>query len=249
MAVPHLVLSCFPGIDLLGRGFDEIFGPDICIVRGPDPIWGGDIRSFTAPRGVFWGVIAGPPCGAFSPLRHMVEAVHGAASVAENLIPEFERVVSEAHPAWFIMENSRYAPAPVVDGYRVNTQVLDNRWFGEAQQRQRRISFGTQTGARLLVDVSVFESPAWESAVVSDGRRVCVKIGGSGKLKATLAEQRHRSIGEMLALQGFPPTLLDDCPLTESGKRKAIANGVPLPMARAIAAAVRRATQPVAEVG
>ena len=33
-----LVLSVFPGIDLLGRAFEE---QEYCVVRGPDLLWGG----------------------------------------------------------------------------------------------------------------------------------------------------------------------------------------------------------------
>lgn len=34
----NLVLSLFPGFDLLGRAFEE---EGFTIVRGPDKIWGG----------------------------------------------------------------------------------------------------------------------------------------------------------------------------------------------------------------
>lgn len=50
----NLVLSIFPGIDLLGRAFEE---EGFCVVRGPDKLWGGDIRTFHPPAGVFGGVI------------------------------------------------------------------------------------------------------------------------------------------------------------------------------------------------
>ena len=56
-----LILSIFPGIDLLGRAFEEVW-PEACIVRGPDLLWGGDIRTFHPPAGVFDGIIGGPPC-------------------------------------------------------------------------------------------------------------------------------------------------------------------------------------------
>ena len=51
-----LVLSIFPGIDLFGRAFEE---KGYCVVRGPDILWGGDIRTFHPPPGVFEGVIGG----------------------------------------------------------------------------------------------------------------------------------------------------------------------------------------------
>ena len=49
------------------------------------------------------------------------------------------------------------------------------------------------------------------------------------------------STAAMLELQGCPSDLLDEAPFTESAKRKAIGNGVPLPMGRAIARAVTAA--------
>jgi DNA (cytosine-5)-methyltransferase 1 len=49
-------------------------------------------------------------------------------------------------------------------------------------------------------------------------------------------------VREALRLQGLPEDYLDDCPLTKTGKMKAIANGVPIPMGRAVARAIRVAT-------
>jgi DNA (cytosine-5)-methyltransferase 1 len=65
----QLVLSLFPGIGLLDMAFEA---EGFCVVRGPDVLWGGDIRNFHPPRCRFDGVIGGPPCQAFSRLAHMV---------------------------------------------------------------------------------------------------------------------------------------------------------------------------------
>jgi site-specific DNA-cytosine methylase len=46
-----------------------------------------------------------------------------------NLIPEFERCVERARPRWFLMENVRDAPLPVVPGYVVRSSLVNNRWF------------------------------------------------------------------------------------------------------------------------
>ena len=45
-----LVLSLFPGIGLLDMAFEE---EGFCVVRGPDLLWGGDVRSFRPPAGKF----------------------------------------------------------------------------------------------------------------------------------------------------------------------------------------------------
>ena len=242
-----VVLSLFPGIGLLDRAFEEA---GFCVVRGPDVIWGGDVKSFHPPAGVFAGIIGGPPCQLFTALRRlnpMAGQRHG------NLIPEFERCVAEAAPEWFVMENAPDAPAPKVEGYYLHAQLLDNRWLGEAQSRRRRISFGTRDARRLNIGYAVFDSLDYAPAVTGSGRAVPVKIGGSGRVKRTYNHAGARSgpgigpmipIGRALELQGCPADMLDECPLTVEGKRQAVGNGVPLPMGRAIAQAVVNAMKP-----
>ena len=247
-----LVLSIFPGIDLLGRAFESEM-PDICLVRGPDLIFGGDIRTWHVPAGHFWGVIGWPPCQPFSPLRHMVEHTHGLTAVAENLIPEFERVVAEAQPVWFLMENSPFAPLPNVAGYQVRDTVLDNRWLGEVQQRRRRFSFGTPQGLSLDVspDVCLFENSERERCVIASGAKegsvIRLDRGGrerSGRKRQTLpGNLPRRSVARCLELQGFPPGLLDKAPFTQVGKYQLVGNGVSASLGRAIARAVRRAME------
>lgn len=51
--VSGLVLSLFPGIGLLDMAFEA---EGFCVVRGPDVLWGGDIRTFHPPADVFEGV-------------------------------------------------------------------------------------------------------------------------------------------------------------------------------------------------
>ncbi len=90
------MLSLFPGIGLLDKGFEE---EGFTVVRGPDLLWGGDIRRFHVPAGKFDGLIGGPPCQAFS------RASRIGGTCAVDLIPEFVRVFREARPAWVVMEN------------------------------------------------------------------------------------------------------------------------------------------------
>ena len=239
-----LVLSLFPGIGLLDMAFEQ---EGFCVVRGPDVLWGGDVRNFHPPAGVFDGVIGGPPCQSFSPLSVLVRS-NGHTPRFGNLIPEYERVVVEAQPTWFIMENVLTAPFAEVEGYVVSAHVLNNRYFGAEQNRKRRISFGTRDGRPLLVDVALFEAPVSCTTVTSsDG-------GGVMRGRVPFAvTARHAGHGgknskqyvypyeEACELQGLPRDFLKDAPFTKAGKLQAVANGVPLPMGRAIAAAVRRA--------
>lgn len=227
------VLSLFPGIGLLDRAFEEC---GFFVVRGPDVLWGGDIKNFHPPAGKFDGVIGGPPCQKFStaaPLRRQGEGI--------NLIPEFERVVGEAEPLWFLMENTRRAPLPSIPGYEVASYLVQNRWFGASQSRVRRFSFGCR-GKRvpLLIEPTLRRSSVLNRTVLaSDGKR-----NGRG----TNLPDRQQSISgqqfsfaEACELQGLPADFLKDAPFTKEGKYRVVGNGVPLPSGRAIAKAVKDA--------
>ncbi len=95
--VSQLVLSLFPGADLLGRWFHE---EGFCIVRGPDLIFGEDVREFSPPPGRFDGVIGGPPCQKFSPLRWSFLTRDGRPLVVELAA----------------LESPRYTPAVCASG-------------------------------------------------------------------------------------------------------------------------------------
>jgi DNA (cytosine-5)-methyltransferase 1 len=238
----RLVLSLFPGIGLLDRAFET---EGFCMVRGPDLLWGGDIKRFHPPAGRFDGVIGGPPCQCFSRLAHIVR--YNGYEVGENLIPEFERVIAEAQPTWWVMENVVEAPIPAIAGYQVDPSVLDNRWLGEVQSRKHRFSFGTRDGRRLHYQTAALENHDWDYRVcASDFRRTPVKKPAGGKDKRTrkgsLASRgRARKLPESLRLQGLPPDFFDHSPFTMKGKGEMLGNGVSLYMGRALASAVRRA--------
>lgn len=257
-----LVLSLFPGIGLLDMAFEQ---EGFCVVRGPDVLWGGDIRKFNPPAGRFDGVIGGPPCQAFSRLAFIVRA-NGHEPQFGNLIPEFERVVREAKPRWFLMENVPDAPVPNIDGYGRWSCILNNRQCANEdgtpadQNRTRRWSFG-QPGlsSPLLIDIVPMESSTFRYAATGAGdRQVPVAIGGSGKPKRNKVgrlvsrdvlsngtNRTERGFSCVKELQGVPADF-DIPPFTVAAKVKAIANGVPLPMGRAIARAVKEAiSQPL----
>ena len=240
-AMSGLVLSLFPGIGMLDRAFEE---EGFTVVRGPDALWGGDVHRFHPPANVFAGVIGGPPCQAHSRLRHIVKA--NGYKLAPDLIPEFVRCVREASPQWFLMENVPDAPVPEIPPFSIHSQLFNNRWTGETQNRVRRITFGTLAGAMLHIPQEALDSPKWEPTVTSSagGRRLPVKIGGSGEMKGRQrkgqgGELRKWSLADMIRLQGLPEDFLSDSPLTAEGKKTVIGNGVPLAIGKAIARAVR----------
>src|SRR3990167_9763680 len=236
-----LVLSLFPGIGLLDMAFEA---EGFCVVRGPDLLWGGDIKRFHPPPGKFDGVIGGPPCQAFSRLVHMVR--QNGYRVAENLIPEFERCVNESKPDWFLMENVPEAPVPIPTGFAVEHFVLNNRWVGGEQRRVRRFSFGScGLSLKRFIEFVPLETVNESLTVCAKGgyRQVPVKMLSGLKMKRSrfLDTATAGGLKEMCRLQGLPEDFLSHAPFTVTGKQSAIGNGVPLPMGRAIAKAVRQA--------
>lgn len=227
-----LVLSVFPGIGLLDMAFEEA---GFCVVRGPDLLWGGDIHRFHPPAGKFDGVIGGPPCQAFSSAAGRSRA--GGARLAANLIPEFERVVQEARPAWWLSENVPRAPLPAVGGYVRHDVLLNNRESGGEQNRVRRFTFGTQDGRRLALPFPFApQVNAYAPTVTANGTTWDPVLQRS---------QSYRTTGvlrEAIRLQGLPDDF-DLPPFTVAGALKAIGNGVPLPLGRAVAQAVVRALE------
>ena len=186
-----LILSLFPGGGLLDYAF-ELEG--FCVVRGPDVIWGGDIRRFHPPPGRFDGIIGGDPCQSHSSLANLVRA-KGLEPSFPDMTPEYQRCVEAARPAWFLRENVPQAPDVKPAGYNVRSFMLDNSTLdsgdgtGNEQMRKRRFWFGVREGEcpelRAFMDFALFELPDAVQAVAGDCRAVPVAIGGSGKRKAT----------------------------------------------------------------
>lgn len=243
----ELVLSLFPGIGLLDMAFEA---ESFCVVRGPDLLWGGDIHRFHPPAGKFDGVIGGPPCQAFSRLNLLVRA--NGLTVAANLIPEFERVVKESAPRWFLMENVPGAPLPQVDGYAVQERLLNARWVGSIQDRTRRFTFGVPNGTaarfRLDEELVVFEPVAYEPPALAsggqpDGVERTSRAKATRKGASALGYKTAAYLKRAIRAQELPEDFLRHAPFTVAGKIKAVGNGVPLPMGRAVARAVKRALE------
>jgi DNA (cytosine-5)-methyltransferase 1 len=213
-----LILSLFPGIDLLGRGFEA---EGFCVVRGPDLLWGGDIRSFHCPAGKFDGVIAGSPCQDFSKKRRVPATGYG-----EEMLKQFARAVTEGQPDWWLLENVPTVRDVAIDGYKVQRFDLSARECGGKQLRLRHFQFGSKDGRPLIVER--------ESA--TDGRRCAVTLepcclASEGKKKD------RRGFDDFCELQGLPR----DFKLpgySIAAKYEAVGNGVPVYMARVIARAV-----------
>lgn len=216
------VLSIFPGVDLFGQAF-ELEG--LCVLRGPDPLWGGDVRRFHPPAGHFWGLIGGPPCQDFSSLRRHGQPTKRPSGHGLEMLGEFRRVVSEAEPEWWMLENVARVPDVRIEGYHWQRLDVDLKWFRDAT-RLRHVQYGSRSG-RMLNIARGASQPA-PSRPIDASRE---KLPG-----AALAGDR-RPFAEVCRLQGLPEGF--DLPgFTVEGKTRAVGNGVPIPMGQALARAV-----------
>lgn len=208
------VLSLFPGIDLFGRAF-ELEG--YSVVRGPDLIFGQDVRTFHARPDTFIGVIGGSPCQDFSRARRSTPTGEGDATIAE-----FARVVTEARPVWFCLENVPCVPDVQVEGYQVQRVHLSAAECGGHQSRRRVFQFGYRDGPRLIVRREVTPRDHLEPCCL-----------------ATEAQRpTRRTFADFCELQGLPRTF--ELPgWSLAAKYRAVGNGVPVMMGRTVAVAIR----------
>jgi len=209
-----LVLSLFPGIDLLGRGFEA---EGYCVVRGPDLLWGGDIREFHPPSGKFNGIIAGSPCQDFSKARRSPPSGYG-----NEMLAEFARVVTEAFPDWWLLENVPTVPRIQVAGYSVQRLDLNARECGMSQRRLRHFQFGSRHGLVISPQRQTPRGRADEPiALATEGKRT-----------------DRRDFSDFCEIQGLPRDF--KLPgMSIAARYAAVGNGVPIPMARVIARAIR----------
>ncbi len=210
----HLVLSLFPGVDLLGRGFEE---EGYCVVRGPDRILAGDIRQFHSVPGRFDGVIGGPPCQDFSRARRDLPTGYGL-----EMLEQYRRVVMESRPTWWLMENVSGVPNMVIDGYSHQRIDINASECGLKQNRLRHFQFGHVAGKVITVD----RLPS-----TTDVQPCCTA--------SEFNQPGRRTWAEFCALQGVEPLDLDQ--FTQSARYRAVGNGVPVPMARVMARAISNA--------
>lgn len=217
----QIILSLFPGIDLLGRGFEA---EGFCVVRGPDKICGQDIRAFHVPAGRFDGFIGGPPCQDFSSLNRT------PSEEGLELLKEYLRLVDEGQPDWFLIENVTRVPDVAVKGYTIQRFDLNARECGMKQSRQRHFQFGSKAGLVLVPERRKATGPAEEICLASEGRK-----------------QDRRGWSDFCELQGLPSDFRLDGWSIEL-RYRVVGNGVPIPMARVVARAIKAAHIRAADV-
>jgi DNA (cytosine-5)-methyltransferase 1 len=211
----RLVLSIFPGIDILGRGFESM---GFCVVRGPDSLWGGDIRRFHPATGHFEGVIGGSPCQDFSGANRGEKNGYGMA-----MLKEYARVVSEARPSWWLHENVPGCPdLPAMEGsYNRQRFFLTAAECGLSQRRNRVFTYGYQGNPIVITRLFSGAAASQPCCLASEGKR-----------------SKRRSWPDFCAAMGLLPDF--DLPgWSIAAKYRAVGNAVPFPMAQVIASAIK----------
>lgn len=204
----ELVLSLFPGVDLLGRGFEA---EGFCVVRGPDILLDSKIEDFKSPPpGTVTIIIGGPPCQEYSDANRDRNPEEG-----DRLVLEYCRIVHESQPDCFLMENVRRVPTVEIDGYSIQRLPLIDTECGGTQSRLRHIQFGSRRGH--IIRPERVEAPPKVSPTVTCRRK-------PGESHAS----RCKAQGVDLPLRSF----------TKMARDRAIGNGVPMTMARVLASAV-----------
>lgn len=209
----QLVLSLYPGADLLGRAFTEV---GFNVVRGPDLILDERIEKFSVPHGRFDGVIGGPPCQHYSDANRNRNPAEG-----DRLVLEFLRVVDAARPMWFLMENVRAVPDVKLKGYAV--QRLDCRdWeFGGRTGRLRHVQWGHREGFVIRPTRTESKRPVTLAPTLTTA-----PMGECERYSRRCARMNIRP----LKLSYFKP----------AARRRMIGNGVPWSMGYSLALAVAR---------
>lgn len=209
-----LVLSLYPGVDLLGRAFTR---NGFAVVLGPDLLWDAHIEDFHVPPHRFHGIIGGPPCTNYSDANRRRNTDEG-----DRLVRHYLRIVHESAADWFLMESVRNVPDVRLIGYHVQRIDMLDTEFGGKQSRLRHIQFGHRLGHIIRPRRTL--TPRRVTPVSTVTTAPC----GPG--------DRH---GRRCAKQGIETLPLRA--LTPTARRRVIGNGVPAGMGDALAIAVSRA--------
>lgn len=194
----ELVLSLFPGIDLLGRGFAA---EGFAVARGPDTLWDEHIEDFSVPPGRFDGIIGGPPCQNYSDANRDRDPDEG-----DRLVLEFLRLIDESRPEWFLMENVRRVPTVAIDAYQVQRLDITDAECGGKQKRLRHIQFGSRLGHIIRPERDPTNKPSRPAVLcVNDNRTHGQRLKDQGApyfpLHALTRAAKARAVGNGVSWQ------------------------------------------------
>jgi DNA (cytosine-5)-methyltransferase 1 len=219
--VSEIVLSLFPGIGLLDRAFAAA---GFCVVQAADKITGGDVREFRGVPGRFHGIVAGPPCQGFSVANtHRTNAEHASVQNSREMLQQTCRIIMECLPEWFLIENVPCVPDVRIEGYTVQRIPITHLECGGLQIRSRHVQFGSIRG-----DVIRPERVNDCTQNRKKGRPSKAVTTKTEKWKDFPDVCRRQDLERAIELKGW----------TRSAKVMAVANGVPLRIGRALAAAI-----------
>lgn len=225
----QLVLSTFSGADLLGMAFEQ---EGFCVVSAGDIMFGHDIKRFHPIPGRFNGLIGGPPCQKHSTASEI------RGTEAEDLIPEFVRVWKEGEFDWCVMENVPGAiDHPAIPGEWWMSQLRD--WdCGGATSRVRCFWTYPMRGPYLMrrdgqPEKSVMAT-TWKR-----GKSYSQYVTDKGFLPGDLPVEEY---GRLQGCEDLAALMRDHkSKMSRSFIVHVLGNGVPLPMGRTIARAVKAA--------
>jgi DNA (cytosine-5)-methyltransferase 1 len=217
-----------------------------------------------------------PPCASFSSAGKRardwgsVKPYSDTEQRTDDLFFEYARIVGELRPKVFVAENvsglvKGVAKGYFLDilaafqahGYRVRSQVLDAKWLGVPQSRERLIFIGVRED---LARDPAFPRPFRYSYSVADAVPHLRAVEGANgfnhhryssayraaatlqatralQVEAELGERRRFTMRELKAVAGFP----DDFELTGTYAQQweRVARAVPPLMMREVAAVIR----------
>jgi DNA (cytosine-5)-methyltransferase 1 len=199
-----------------------------CIVRGPDILLGGDIRKWSCEPNKFDGVIGGPPCKIFS------NALQGQISTTDDMTPDFVRIVKEANPFWWVMENVTAALDPKLPDCKKVT--FDSHMVGAKQYRVR--SFWSNLKLEIeFPPKETRDKDPWPTVTATEWKYHGGKVD---RRRAGRKVGRKMTLEEVNVAMGLPIDFSTPA-LTSAMQYEVRGNGVPLQMGRTVARAVRKA--------
>jgi DNA (cytosine-5)-methyltransferase 1 len=140
------------------------------------------------------------------------------------MLDHFRRVVTQGEPDWFLMENVPSVPDLLVEGYTVQRFDLNARECGMRQTRLRHFQYGSREGFVLVPERTKPTGEPQEIGLASEGSR-----------------PDRRSWSDFCELFGLPRDFALPG-LSIAARYRAVGNGVPVPMARVVARAIREAS-------
>lgn len=195
MQSPPLVLSLFPGADLLGRAF-ESYG--CSVVRGPELLLGQQIDEWVKPPpGRFDGIIAGPPCQPFSRAKGSSAARH------KDYLPYCFDLVKELGVKFASIENVLQALSSHGVPDQWGALELSDWECGGITQRKRLFYIYPRDA---IADIP--------SPHQRNGRGAYSVLASSNKPKSMRAAHGSLTPSQAGRLQGYPE--IADCLLAEA---------------------------------